>query len=98
MLMRGVVALLLIVMWSSLAQAQRRLALLIGNANYNAKVGLLKNPHKDVAVVASALEAIGFKTTILKDASRGLPGAGYYRHSSGSVASDFVAAADTRAI
>jgi uncharacterized caspase-like protein len=52
------------------AHAQRRLALLIGNQAYNAKVGPLKNPHNDTATVGRALEAAGFKITVLKDANR----------------------------
>ena len=52
------------------AHAQRRLALLIGNASYNTKVGALKNPHNDTAAVGRALEAVGFKITVVKDATR----------------------------
>jgi Caspase domain len=53
------------------AHAQRRLALLIGNATYNAKVGgTLKNPHNDAAAVGRALESVGFKITVVKDATR----------------------------
>ena len=52
------------------AHAQRRLALLVGNQAYNAKVGPLRNPHNDAAAVGRALEAIGFKSTILRDANR----------------------------
>jgi hypothetical protein len=53
------------------AHAQLRLALLIGNATYNARVGgTLKNPHNDVATVGRALEAVGFRTTVVRDATR----------------------------
>ena len=38
----------------------KRIALLIGNENYTAKVGPLANPGNDVNFVASALEQIGF--------------------------------------
>ena len=38
----------------------KRIALLIGNENYTAKVGPLANPGNDVNLVASALEQIGF--------------------------------------
>jgi hypothetical protein len=48
--------------------AAERLALLIGNKNYNEKVGPLNNPHNDIALVGDALEKIGFKTTRIKDA------------------------------
>ncbi|MGO9986518.1 MAG: SUMF1/EgtB/PvdO family nonheme iron enzyme [Rhodomicrobium sp.] len=37
-----------------------RLALLIGNQNYADKVGPLKNPHSDVALIESALQRLGF--------------------------------------
>src|SRR5215204_3833621 len=52
------------------AIAQSRLALLIGNQSYSAKVGPLKNPHRDIALVAQALESVGFKVTQIKDAGR----------------------------
>jgi hypothetical protein len=48
--------------------AEGRLALLIGNQSYNEKVGPLKNPHNDIALVGAALEKVGFKVTRVKDA------------------------------
>jgi formylglycine-generating enzyme required for sulfatase activity len=51
------------------AQEQPRLALLIGNQAYNSKVGPLKNPGKDVDLVAASLQRLGFKVTVLKDAN-----------------------------
>ena len=48
--------------------AVERLALLIGNQNYSEKVGPLKNPHKDIALVSESLRAVGFKVTTLQDA------------------------------
>jgi Caspase domain len=51
------------------AQEPPRLALLIGNQGYTKKVGPLKNPHNDVGLVAASLTRIGFKVTVLKDAS-----------------------------
>ena len=50
------------------ASAETRLALLIGNQNYAANVGLLKNPRQDVALIEASLSALGFKVTILNDA------------------------------
>jgi uncharacterized caspase-like protein len=41
---------------------------LIGNQAYDAKVGPLKNPHNDIALVGAALERVGFKVTYIKDA------------------------------
>ena len=49
--------------------AGKRLALPIGNAGYDKAVGLLKNPHKDVVLLASALSRIDFEATIAKDAT-----------------------------
>lgn len=50
------------------AHAEGRFALLIGNQAYAEKVGLLKNPHNDVALVGAALGKLGFSVTIIKDA------------------------------
>lgn len=50
------------------ALAESRFALLIGNQSYNEKVGPLKNTHNDIALVGAALEKLGFKTTLVKDA------------------------------
>src|SRR5262245_3133699 len=50
------------------AHAETRLALLIGNQSYSEKVGPLKNPHNDIALVGAALEKVGFKVTRIKDA------------------------------
>ena len=43
------------------AASQNRFALLIGNQSYDASVGVLKNPHNDVALVAEALKNQGFE-------------------------------------
>jgi uncharacterized caspase-like protein len=50
------------------ASAAERFALLIGNQGYNAKVGQLKTPHKDIALIGAALRSLGFKVTEVKDA------------------------------
>jgi hypothetical protein len=50
------------------AHAEGRLALLIGNQSYTEKVGPLKNPHNDIALLGDALEKVGFKVTRVKDA------------------------------
>jgi hypothetical protein len=59
---------ILVVSTTSLAQEPARLALLIGNQGYSAKVGPLRNPQNDVTLVGSALSQIGFQVTILRDA------------------------------
>jgi hypothetical protein len=51
------------------AQAPARLALVVGNQGYSAKVGPLKNPHNDVNLIEASLKQLGFKVTVLKDAS-----------------------------
>ena len=52
---------------SNAEQEPARIALLIGNQNYYEKVGKLKNPHNDVALVGNSLKKLGFKVTILED-------------------------------
>lgn len=53
---------------SAHAQTQPpRLALLIGNQSYTAKVGRLQNPHNDVALVEASLKKLGFTVTVLRD-------------------------------
>jgi hypothetical protein len=54
--------------FASAAEAQGRLALLVGNQAYKEGVGPLRNPHNDVTLVANALDKLGFKVTIVKDA------------------------------
>jgi hypothetical protein len=46
--------LLFLFVFASGAQAESRFALLIGNQAYNEKVGPLKNPHNDIALVGTA--------------------------------------------
>jgi Caspase domain len=50
------------------AAAQEKFALLIGNQGHKETVGPLRNPHNDVSVVAAALDKLGFKITVVKDA------------------------------
>jgi hypothetical protein len=52
----------------SAAFAEGRLALLIGNQGYSDKIGRLKNPHNDIALVGAALENLGFTVSLVKDA------------------------------
>jgi hypothetical protein len=51
------------------AQDGARLALVIGNQAYSAKIGSLKNPHNDVTLIEASLKRLGFKLTVIKDAS-----------------------------
>jgi hypothetical protein len=54
------------------AQEPARVALVIGNQNYDPSVGILKNPHNDIALVGEALANQGFEVLPpIKDARRG---------------------------
>ena len=62
------------------AQGEKRIALLIGNQAYNAKVGQLKNPHNDVSLVGAALRSLGFTVTEIRDADYRSMDAAIKRH------------------
>jgi peptidoglycan/xylan/chitin deacetylase (PgdA/CDA1 family)/uncharacterized caspase-like protein len=62
------------------AQGEKRVALLIGNQAYNAKVGPLKNPHDDVMLVSAALRSLGFVVTEIRDADYRSMDAAIKRH------------------
>src|SRR5262249_32276996 len=72
MLVRVVFAIVLLLSpISALAQTEKRIALLIGNRAYDPSVGVLKNPHNDIAVVGEALTKQGFEVLLpIKDARR----------------------------
>jgi S1-C subfamily serine protease len=55
---------------STPARAEKRVALLIGNAGYAPAVGPLKNPHNDIARLEGALKDVGFEVVTAKDAGR----------------------------
>jgi hypothetical protein len=62
---------LLVSLVPSIAQAEARFALLIGNQGYSTTVGALKNPFNDIAVVGEALSKQGFEILPpIKDAKR----------------------------
>src|SRR5262249_37311081 len=61
-----VLALLLLL--PPIARAERRTALVIGNAAY--EVGLLRNPVHDASDMATVLRQLGFEVTLLRDAAR----------------------------
>src|SRR5262245_44351557 len=67
-MLRAAVILLFLALLPSYVHAEARIALLIGNQVYTPKVGVLRNPHEDVALVGTALKQLGFQVTILKDA------------------------------
>src|SRR5215470_17933541 len=69
MLVRVVVAIIVILLpAAALAQAEKRIALLIGNQAYNAKVGSLKNAYLDINLIGTALRSLKFEVTEVKDA------------------------------
>jgi hypothetical protein len=60
-MVRVAIALLLLMLMPPVAQAEKRIALLIGNKDYKPGVGTLANPLNDTRVVGEALTAIGFE-------------------------------------
>jgi Caspase domain/Domain of unknown function (DUF4189) len=61
-------------------QAEARIALLIGNQAYNAKVGPLQNPINDITLIGAALEKLNFKVTLVRDADYRSTNAAIKRH------------------
>jgi hypothetical protein len=60
--LRVTVTFLLLLLPTALhAQAEKRIALLIGNKDYKAGVGALTNPLNDIRIVGEALKAVGFE-------------------------------------
>lgn len=53
--------------WVSAAFSQDRLALIVGNSNYD-KIGTLDNPANDAKLMKSTLETVGFKVISVLDA------------------------------
>ncbi len=53
------------------AQAEKRIALLIGNQGYGNEIGRLSNPHNDIALLEKVLKGLGFEVTTVRDAGLG---------------------------
>ena len=66
--MRVAIALILLLLLPSAAQAEKRIALLIGNQTYAAEIGALANPHNDVALLERTLKALSFEVATVRDA------------------------------
>ena len=64
-MLRATVALFLLVLLASVAEAQNRVALVIGNGDYG-KVGKLPNPTRDAGAVEELLKAAGFDAVEVK--------------------------------
>jgi uncharacterized caspase-like protein len=65
-----VAALCLLAATSFSAQAEPRVALVIGNSNYGNEIGRLANPANDAALIASALQQTGFTVITVVDADQ----------------------------
>jgi len=60
--------LLLLLPAAALAQAEKRIALLVGNQAYSAEIGVLANPHNDIALLERTLKGLGFEVATVRDA------------------------------
>ncbi|EDN67598.1 peptidase C14, caspase catalytic subunit p20 [Beggiatoa sp. PS] len=49
---------------------EKRVALVIGNANYSKPINTLKSPLKDADDMSQSLQRLGFEVTLLKDAGK----------------------------
>src|SRR5262245_32338780 len=72
-----VVALLGVALWLSLsgglsngAFAAARVALVVGNGEYGAEIGKLKNPANDAQLMAATLKDLGFDVALVLDADQ----------------------------
>jgi len=68
--MRVIILGLLALTLSFGAHAEKRIALVIGNSDYEGTARPLNNPVKDADLIASKLEAVGFEVFTLKNATR----------------------------
>jgi len=55
---------------SSQALAAQKLALIIGNSQYDGVMGALQNPINDAQAIDKQLKQLGFKTTLVKNANK----------------------------
>jgi formylglycine-generating enzyme required for sulfatase activity len=70
-MLRAAVIVLLLVLTPADAQAEGRIALLIGNEAYGSEIGRLSNPHNDVGLLEQALNGLGFEVATVHDAGLG---------------------------
>src|SRR5262245_24781779 len=69
--MRRILAIVIVLIWlPSVAYAEKRIALLIGNQSYASEIGRLANPHNDVALLETTLKGLGFEVVIVRDAGQ----------------------------
>jgi carboxyl-terminal processing protease len=69
-ILAGVAAFCLLAATAFPAQAEPRIALVIGNSNYGSDIGKLTNPANDAALMASALQQTGFTVITVVDADQ----------------------------
>jgi uncharacterized caspase-like protein len=56
--------------WSGEALAAARVALVVGNGDYAADIGKLKNPASDAQLMANTLKGLGFEVALVTDADQ----------------------------
>lgn len=56
--------------WSGEALAAARVALVVGNGDYAAEIGKLKNPANDAKLMADTLKGLGFEVELVTDADQ----------------------------
>jgi len=64
----GALALALICASSPRAEAEPRIALVIGNSHYTSEIGVLPNPVNDARLIAKTLKQVGFQIISVEDA------------------------------
>ena len=67
-MVRIAITILMLMFMSSVAHAEKRIALLIGKQAYGNEIGRLTNPHNDIALLEKALKGLGFEVTSVRDA------------------------------
>jgi hypothetical protein len=68
MCVRVVVTIVLLLLpAAAFAQAEKRIALLIGNQGYGSEIGRLANPHNDVAILEPQVARLADATGILQN-------------------------------
>ena len=60
-MVRAAIALLVLMLVPSAAQAEKRIALLIGNQSYGTEIGRLANPHNDLSLLEKSLKDLGLR-------------------------------------
>jgi uncharacterized protein YgiM (DUF1202 family) len=56
--------------WPGEASAAARVALVVGNGDYTAEIGKLKNPTSDAQMMADTLTGLGFEVSLVTDADQ----------------------------